>query len=376
MQLTRLDLLHFRNHAETALEFGRRINLLVGDNGAGKTNVLEGISYLSLTKSFYALTDTVTLQEGAEAFQIAGTLSDDGGRSHSVRVAYDAASKHKTVQINGHRPESLSEVIGRFPVVILSPEKGAVTFGGPVERRKFIDLILSQVSRSYFRDLLEYRRVLRQRNSLLIAGRIAGGLLDDDFEAWTGALARLGARLVVQRSRFAGEFLEYVRRTYTLLVNEGEEPGLTYEPPADCTPEADEGETALAIAGALERRRAEEFRRGLTLVGPHRDELRLTLNGAAVQQHASQGQHKTLLVALKVAEFLYLRERVNETPVFLLDDLFSELDRQRSRRILELIPELGQTMITTTGLEILGDLMKSDGDNRVFEVHRGTVRAA
>jgi DNA replication and repair protein RecF len=366
---------NFRNHHESSLEFGEGINALLGDNGEGKTNILEAISYLSLTKSFYASTDATVLQIGEEGFEVEGSVCSGSGVVHNVRVTYDGRTGTKLYEIDGTRPERLSSVIGRFPIVILSPENGAITFGGPGERRKFMDLILSQVSPAYLETLLEYRRVIRQRNRVLLDARMRGGQQPERLlEPWNEGLAVHGSTLVQRRREFVKEFSDYMIRAYTDLVGEKEEtPGVRYE--TSCRNEAvPKQEIAEELRQLLRRFQGEDLRRGTTLVGPHRDNLVFTLAGIPVQQYASQGQHKSLLVALKVAEFAYLRERREERPILLLDDVFSELDRHRSSRILALAEMLGQVVITTTHEGPFGNAVEWNDANRRFFVERGTCR--
>jgi DNA replication and repair protein RecF len=238
-----------------------------------------------------------------------------------------------------------------------------------------VDLTLSQVSRVYLDDLLEYRRVLRQRNRLLSDARATGVNIASTLEPWTVSLVQYGSRIVKRRQEFVQEFKGYIERSYRTLVASGEEPGMEYASFASLPDGATVEEIGQLMANGLKARAGEELRRGSTLVGPHRDELRLSINGAALQQYASQGQHKTFLVALKTAEFFYLQERRGEPPIFLLDDLFSELDEGRSKRILDLVSGLGQTIITTTGERVLEESAGWKDHLRRFIIENGTSRA-
>jgi DNA replication and repair protein RecF len=367
---------NFRNHSESRLEFGKGINALLGDNGEGKTNILEAISYLSLTKSFYANTDGTVVRLGEDGFEVEGWIVSNGGAEHHIRVTYRREGGTKEYEVNGGRPERLSSVIGRFPIVILSPENGAITFGGPAERRKFVDLVLSQMSPAYLETLFEYRRVVRQRNRILLDARAHGSVSEAVLEPWDEGLALHGSVLVERRWRFVQEFLPYIVNSYHELVGEKQEvPAVSYE----STCRAGEGELPReAVAGnildLLRRHRGEEVKRGTTLVGPHRDNILFTLSGIPVQQYASQGQHKSLLVALKIAEFAYLSERREERPILLLDDVFSELDGSRSARVLDLAGKLGQTVITTTDERSFGAGVVWNEVNRRFAVEHGTCR--
>jgi len=375
MLIAEVRLRNFRNHADTLLDFGQGINVLLGRNGQGKTNILEAISYLSLTKSFYASSDATAVRFGTDAFTVEGEIVAGSGVRYTVQVAYGVSGGEKVFTVNNTRPESLASVIGTFPVVILSPENNAITFGGPSARRRFMDLTLSQVSRVYLDDVLEYRRILRQRNRLLSDARSSGGNIASMLEPWTIGLVQYGSRVVKRRQEFVKEFEGYIERSYKTLVESGEEPGIEYGSVGSLQPGMAVEEISQQMASELKARAGEEIRRGSTLVGPHRDELRLSINGAALQHYASQGQHKTFLVALKTAEFFYLQERRGEAPLFLLDDLFSELDEGRSRRILDLISSLGQTIITTTGERVLEDTAGWNDHLRRFIVENGTSRA-
>lgn len=376
MNVQSLSVRNFRNHKQSQLDFGYGINALLGMNGQGKTNILEAISYLSLTKSFYAAGDATALRIGSESFEIEGNIVTDSCNENRVIVTYSRGTGTKEFRINNVRPGNMASVIGRFPVVILSPENSNVTFGGPADRRKFLDLILCQLSRTYLADLLEYRRIMKQRNKLIAGMRAEQRLRTEELAPWDAGLIAHGSRIIARRMAFVHEFSGYVRAAYDDLVREKENPSMEYVTLAAGLDGLGEGEIAAAMADALECRRVEEIRRGLSLVGPHRDEVRFQINGISVQQYASQGQHKTLLVALKVAEFFYLKERANEVPIFLLDDLFSELDEHRSRHILELVGRLGQTIITATDEGVFHDAVHWGTTNRRFLVDNGTVKAS
>ena len=369
MFVAELQLHNFRNHEETRLEFGKGINALLGNNGEGKTNVLEAISYLSLTKSFYSAGDAPVVQLGKQSFVVEGRLCSDAGVSHTVRIVYGSPPGEKTFTIDRSKPETFGSVIGRFPIVILSPEKSEVTFGAPAERRKFLDLLLSQASPSYFSDLMEFRKILRHRNRILLDSKLTGQRSDDTLDVWTEGLVNHGSRVSYRRQRFVEEFAPYVIRAYGAMAGEKEIPSLKLATLCG------EGVTAEDIAQNmrldLKAKRGEELRRGTTLVGPHRDELLFSMNGVHLQNYASQGQHKTLLVALKVAEFFYLKERRNEVPLFLLDDVFTELDEHRSRQLVRVIEGLGQTFVTTTTESHFYGAIEWDGLHRWYRVAGG-----
>ena len=328
-----------------------------------------------MTKSFYAASDETLAQIGKDRFEVEGLLGSDAGTDYRVRLAYVRGTREKAFTINSARPDRLGSVIGMFPVVILSPENNAITFGAPSDRRRFIDLVLSQLSRSYFDDLLEYRRVLRQRNRLLGDAKIQGSAVREDaLVPWNTGIVDYGTRIIHRRWRFVNEFIPYVASAYRDMVETQERPEMLYETVAHGTSLEAPETIAVEIRDQLQSRSAEECRRGLSLVGPHRDELVFKINGINLQNYASQGQHKTFLVALKIAEFFYLKENKGETPILLLDDVLSELDDTRSSRLLEHVADLGQTIITTTDESVLSDQVYREGKNRRFYVEHGTCK--
>ncbi len=372
MRLTSVRLVHFRNHSRTQFTPADRFNVLLGENGEGKTNILEAISYLCLTKSFFAGSDRIALQLGEEQFSVEGTLLSDNEIRHSVRVVYNSAENRKRVWINNVEPETFSEVMGRFPVVVLSPESYAITHGSPLERRKFLDLVLAQASRVYLEHLIEYRRCLKQRNKMLVDAKLHRKYPAEALEPWNVSLAEHGAHIIARRLMFLQEFQQYVADAFQKLTDQKEVPVMRYEGALAVEPGATAESIRAHFLAQLNARFVEEQQRATTMVGPHRDEVEFFINDRSLRTFASQGQHKTFLVALKVAEFYYLKDRCNETPILLLDDILSELDEQRIERVLNLTQQLGQTFITSTSEQFFAGYAWNEGA-RKFSVTRGTV---
>ena len=373
MKIRELHVKKFRNHTHTDAVFGGGINAVLGENGEGKTNLLEAISYLCLTKSFFGSADGIVLQIGEQGFEVSGDLETDSGLQYHVSVSYDHEAGHKNFLINKAPVEKFSEVIGRFPVVVLSPESGAITSGGPADRRRFLDFVIAQASKVYLEDLLEYRRVLRQRNRVLFDNKVSRVEQPDLIEPWDQELVDRGARIIYRRNAFLRELQPIVHESYGRIAGRAEEPTLQYLPSVAHGERASEEEVRDLFRQELKRKAPEEKRLGLTLVGPHRDELELAINKLSVRSHASQGQHKTFLIALKVAEFLYLKNKRNERPMLLLDDIFTELDRHRSERLLALTEAVGQAFITTTNDSVFPSDFNWGGSNKRFFVRKGTV---
>ncbi len=372
MRIRSIQLRNFRNHKATTVQCGEQSNVFVGENGEGKTSILEAISFLCLTKSFYAGSDTNAVQVGEESFDVTGELFLDKGVEYRVALGYNSADKEKTFLVNKSSLEKLSAAIGMFPVVALAPENGAITAGAPSERRKFLDLALSQSSKSYLVDLLEYRRVLRQRNKILLDAKFSRQDPTPLLEPWNESLISHGSKIALKRMSFVEEFNPYVTRVYAEIAGGAEKPGIVYQS-ALLRPDGKRDEVEQLFRSRLASSAHEEQRTASTVVGPHRDDLQMKVNDMDMRQFASQGQHKTFLVALKIAEFNYMKDVCRETPVFLLDDVFSELDEHRSQRLIQATQSLGQTFITTTDKKLFEHAYPWTEQHRKFFVKHGTV---
>lgn len=349
------------------------MNAIFGDNGEGKTNIIEAISYLCLTRSFYAATDGVALQQGKEKFLVRGEFTGDGGTSWDVHVEYDSTAQKKTVSVNGTLEDPLSSVIGKFPAVILSPEQNGITFGAPAERRRFMDVVISQSSKVYLEELIEYRRVLRQRNKLLAEAKLQKRAPSSELAAWDDGLISRGVKIMQRRRDFLEAVLPAVKENYGQLAGTREKPAMSYVPSFEIADWADASSLDALFRRALEQSRESEGRTASTMVGPHRDDINLRVNGLELKHFASQGQHKTFLIALKLAEFAYLKEVRRETPLFLLDDVFSELDKRRGQHVVRLVGSSSQTFVTATDERVFQRNVPWNGANRKFHIRQGAV---
>ena len=376
MRLKKLRLENIRNHTGTSIDCSSSWNIFLGNNGEGKTTILEGISYLCFTKSFCAAQDATVLQMGKKGFTVFGEILSDQGVSYDVLVSFDADQNQKSITINKARVEKHSSVVGQFPLVVLSPEHGAITFGAPVDRRKFLDTVLSQASSIYFENLLEYRRIVKQRNKILVDAKIARSDCSDLLEPWDEGLVSHGVKVVQKRAEFLEEFQPFVTAAIEEITGSVEQPRAAYESNVPLAEGSSMGAIEESFRRELRGKKAEERRMGSSLVGPHRDEIALSLNGMDVRKFASQGQHKTFLVGLKLAEFSYLRDRRRETPLLLLDDVFSELDEERAGRLAAATAALGQTFITATDERAISGQSPQHGPWQRYSVRQGTVSHA
>jgi DNA replication and repair protein RecF len=245
----------------------------------------------------------------------------------------------------------------------------------PSERRKFVDVVVSQSSKSYMNDIMEYRKVLKQRNKILLDSKINRRSELGQIEPWNESLVKYGAKVIEKRDIFIKEFIPYFLRSYKEITEANEAPSIKYMPRIgsfDC------GIGFEQIKEKFSRELidcfGDELRRGTTLLGPHKDEFGFEINSLDVREFASQGQQKTFLIALKVAEYFYLKEKCAETPILVLDDVFSELDKIRSKYLLTFLQSIGQVFISSTGIEVFDESLTFEKMNSKFYVEDGTVR--
>ena len=341
----------FRNLARLDLALPPEGLALIGDNGHGKTNLLEAIYYVELLRSVRGARDPDLVRFGAAGFHLAAQLRTD--RAHALTIGFERAGKRKRVRLDGAEPPRLSDALGALPSVIFSPADVALVTGAPSERRRYLDVMLALTSRRYLAALQHYRGALARRNAALrdVARSGAG---DARVSVWEPALAEHGAVLwearVAWAARVADEFAE--RCT---AIGERADVRLRYT-----TSLAPKGRaTAEALADALAAQRAHDVRRGVTHAGPHRDDLALTLDGRELRLFGSAGQQRTAAIALRMLEAATLQARVGGPPLFLMDDPFAELDARRSHRILELLGAggMGQVVLTVPrAADIPGEL--------------------
>ncbi len=370
MILHSIRLKNFRTHKNLELEFSEKLNYIVGGNGEGKTSILESIYYLCTTKSYNAKSDYEVVSFNENEFEIEGLFKDL--TQDIVKVFFSLEENKKNYIQNNKIVFRSSEVIGRFPVVILTPADHSITQGSPSERRKFVDSVISQASETYLKNLLGYNKTLRQRSSLLtrIKENRNESLLAE-LEAWTERLVESGTDLIEHRIRFIKDFNDYISESYKIIMGNDEIPGIYYSFLEDFKGK----DVKDHFKKLVEEKKDEEMRRAANLVGPHRDDYVLEINNINLRTFGSQGQHKTYQVVLRFAEFFYLKEITGKNPLFLLDDVFGELDTNRSVKISEYLRGVGQAFITLTDFSNLSFLKIKDED-MVFKLKDGVVANA
>jgi len=330
----------------------------------------------AIARSFVQVNDTSLVQFGTDGFSVVIQAERDLHAPYEVSVRVKEGARKR---IEGSQGTSLTprDIIGSLPVVALSPDHKSITFGAPSERRAFLDSVMAQSSTRFTDLLYDLRRILKQRNALLAGGN-APELGATDLHVWTSAFVECSAEIVHRRALFITELAPRVQRTYAAVSGGAEQIDIVYQP--DSLPSTldlssasvrDIAEALHVVAQSLVQR---ELARGGTLFGAQRDEIVLMLNGGLARETASQGQHKSLLVALKLAECEILLEKTSERPVVLLDDVFSELDRTRCAHVMQLVLEMGmQCFVTTTDGEAIAMLVPRGTDMKLVTLSNGRV---
>lgn len=344
LHLHQLSLQFFRNYATLSLSFSKDINCLFGENGEGKTNVLDAIHFLSLTRGFRSGVDKQAVKEGEAFFFIQGEYVEQG-ESLSVQCNL-LPGKGKKVIVNGEVYAKLSRHIGRIPIVTVLPSDTELINGGGSLRREFLDTFISQYSPDYLEQLIHYKRCLEQRNATLRMMHEQGNFDRSVLEIWTQQLIPHGQAIWAERKKFLAEFEPVFRELFSRIVSEKEQPSLRYESQLK-TNETAEWNELFRLAEGKERALQSSS------VGVHKDDLLFDINGISAKHYGSQGQQKTYLISLKLAQHQFFQAQTGKPPLLLLDDIFDKLDENRLISIAELIDQRlqGQIFITDTSLE-------------------------
>lgn len=332
-RLTSLDVRDFRNLARVELSPPAEGFVVVGENGQGKTNLLESIHYLQILRSARGARDQDLVRFGADGFHIAAAAETDS--AHEIGVGFERATKKKRIRLDGAIPERMSDALGALPSVMFSPDDVELIAGSPNARRRYLDIMLALTTRGYLGALQRYRAALVQRNAALRTSFKAGPQSAAASAAvWEPALAQHGALIWTARAAWVESVAE---RFEQLCARIGETARVSIRYATSLSPNND---PAAALADSLESKRAHDLRRGLTHAGPHRDDLAITLDGRELRAFGSAGQQRSAAIALRMLEAETFAERTSRTPLFLLDDPFAELDVRRSTRILEMLSEV------------------------------------
>lgn len=362
MKLKRLSLAFFRNLEQAELYPGARFNIFYGNNAQGKTNLLESIYLLGTMKSFRMARNSEMVMWGAPGSTVKGEVERNG---IAREIALVVEKTGKKIRVDRKPVEKLADFFGNLNVVIFSPEDIAMVRGLPDGRRKYLDRAVFSGEAAYLAVHHEYYRILKHRNALLRTGDERG------LDIWSEKMVESGARLIKSRLAYLREIAILLQEFYGAIAGNGEKAGLAYRPHL-LTEEGLDEEGRTRLAAALARSAAEERRAGTTVVGPHRDDIEFLLNGKVLKHHASQGQQRSFVLALKMAEIEYIQRRHGDPPVLLLDDMTSELDQKRNRNLMEFLRNKEmQVFITTTTLQ---NILLDEGEHcQAMRVDAGKV---
>ncbi len=349
MFLRHLSLVNYKNFDSKTLEFDPVINCLVGDNGVGKTNVLDAIYHLSFGKSYFNPVSTQNIKHGTEFFVVEGEFEKEN-RTEKIICSFKKGTK-KVIKRNGKPYEKFSEHIGFLPLVMISPADRDLILEGSETRRKFMDGVISQSDKSYLQNLIKYNKIISQRNSLL-KYFVANHTFDPNtLVIYNEQLHGLGTEIHKKRVEFIESFIPIFQEQYHHISEKDEQILLSYESQLSERPLLD------LLESNIEKDRALQY----TSVGIHKDDLGFTIAGHPIKKFGSQGQQKSFLIALKLAQFHFIKELASTTPILLLDDIFDKLDEHRVSQIVALVKNdnFGQIFISDTHPERTENVVKN-----------------
>jgi DNA replication and repair protein RecF len=362
MRLEKLSLLNFKNITECELLPSAGINCIVGSNGAGKTNVVDAIHYLSMSKSSLPMTDGQSVSHGEQFFMLSGDYTTDGDMGLTVTCGFKRGAG-KSLKFCGKEYERLADHIGVIPVVMVSPADGALVVEAAEERRRWLNAFISQLDHSYLDATMRYNRVLAERNTLLKQGE---AIMPELLDILDERLAELGEKVAATRREVLEKLAPITERLYSTISGEREWVQLGYRSELNESPMLD----------LLRATRHKDLVMGFTTSGVHRDDVVMKIGDHPLRKFGSQGQQKSFLLALKLAQYTILRERLGEKPILLLDDLFDKLDEERLSRLVTLTSsdDFGQVFITDCNRERIISVLRHSGLSfSLFGVEGGVV---
>lgn len=359
MILERIALINFKNFSEKSFSFDEKINCLVGNNGVGKTNVLEAIYYLSHTKGYFNSVASQSIKHGFDFFVLDGVYHKENREEH-VHCSLKKGHK-KVMKRNGKEYEKLSDHFGLFPLVIISPSDTNLISEGSDLRRKFMDMIISMSDKAYFQDLIQYNKTLSQRNSLLKYFAANFTFDRDNIEIYDDQLITFGERIYEKRKAFIKEFEPIFNKRYHHIIEKSSTEGTLEQVSLTYKTQLEEVGFKALLDRSLEKDRVLQY----SSAGIHKDDLLFQINGYPIKKIGSQGQQKSFLIALKLAQFDFITNKAEIKPILLLDDIFDKLDDQRVGQLLHLVNDdsFGQLFITDTHDARTEALIKNTGQS-------------
>lgn len=368
MELESLKLDHYRNYSDLTLEFSPGVNVFLGENAQGKTNLLESIYVLALARSHRTSSDKDLVQWQAKEATISGQVK----RSISeTPLSLHFSNKGKKARVNHLEQSKLSHYIGQLNVILFAPEDLELVKGAPSVRRRFIDMEFGQMNPLYLYNTTQYKRILKERNAYLKRLQLKQTTDTVFLDVLSEQLVDVGSQILIARQEFLNKLELAAQPIHAEISDQREALKLRYMSSVDFASDASLEEVKSVFADALSRQRSREIMQGSTMVGPHRDELQFDVNGNNVAIFGSQGQQRTTALAIKLAEIDLMQQETGEYPVLLLDDVLSELDASRQTHLLLAIQDKVQTFITAPTLsDIARQLIRKP---RVFQVKQGVI---
>jgi len=366
MFLKKLSLTNFKNYTEAAVEFSAKINCFIGNNGEGKTNLLDAIHYLSFCKSFFNSIDSQNIRHGTDFFAIHGTYSRNGDTPETISCIQKLNQK-KIFKQNTKEYDRLSDHIGLYPLVMISPYDRDLINDGSEVRRRYIDSVMSQFDKVYLNELINYNKVLAQRNALLKYFGETQTFSQESLDIWNQKMVSLGITIFETRRKFIAEFMPVFSHYYELISDGREKVGITYES------QLLHGDFYQLLQQAGEKDCYARY----STVGVHKDDLIFEIDGYPVKKYGSQGQQKSFVVAIKLAQFEYTRNLKGYNPLLLFDDIFDKLDDNRVEQLIKLVSadSFGQVFITDTQRYRIEKIVnRHEIDYRIFEIATGIVK--
>ena len=368
MYIERLELKNFRNYDSIELDFSSKINVLIGENAQGKTNLMESLYVLSMAKSHRTSNDKELIRWEAEYGKIIGDIHKKYGR---LPFALILSKKGKKAKVNHLEQNRLSDYIGQLNVVMFAPEDLFLVKGSPQVRRRFLDMEIGQISPRYLHDLLNFQKILKQRNHILKKHQGQSKLNDVMFDVYTEQYIDAAIKVIQKRFQFMDLLQKWAEPIHFGISRGLEKLTVAYDSTIGIKSDDSESQMKTTLEKKIFENQKRELDRGVTLYGPHRDDLKFYVNNYDVQTYGSQGQQRTTALSLKLAEIELIKQEVGEAPVLLLDDVLSELDDYRQSHLLTTIHGDVQTFVTTTSVEgIAHDTIKQA---KMFHVEQGAV---
>lgn len=369
MHIETLRLSNYRNYEAASAEFSKHVNVFLGENAQGKTNIMEAIYVLAMAKSHRTSNDKELIRWDAEYGKIKGDVHKKYG---TVPFELTISQKGKKAKVNHLEQSRLSDYIGQMNVVMFAPEDLNLVKGSPQVRRRFLDMEIGQISPVYLHDLLQFQKILKQRNHILKQNQGKPSLDDVMFAIYTEQYVEAAVKVIAKRMQFI-ELLQSWAETIHHGISRGlEKLNIRYHCTAGIDFETTVDEWKQQLTDKLEKSQRTELQRGTTLYGPHRDDLQFFVNDYDVQTYGSQGQQRTTALSLKLAEIELIHQEVGEPPILLLDDVLSELDDYRQTHLLNTIQDKVQTFVTTTTVDGLTHDVVTQA--KLFHVEHGTIQ--